>query len=149
MVPTPHSHTVHYSGVLGAASKWRSLVVPPPPLAEAETGESSSTNPEQVPLPQALPPSARRSLTYRSAYRPWAELLKRTFAIDVEQCPSCGGRMKLRALVTAPGSVERFLRHLGEPTEPPPLSAARDPPFFKSRAVRRKLGDLHDEYAQA
>ena len=74
---------------------------------------------------------------------------KCSFAIDVEQCPSCGGRMKLRALVTAPGSVERFLRHLGEPTEPPPLSAARDPPFFKSRAVRRKLGDLYQEYAQA
>jgi hypothetical protein len=151
MVPTPHSHTVHYSGVLGAASKWRSLVVPPPPLAEAETGESSSANPEQLALPQTPPPSPRRSLTYRSTYRPWAELLMRTFAIDVEQCPSCGGRMKLRALVTvtAPCSVERFLRHLGEPTEPPPLSAARDPPFFKSRAVRRKLGDLYDEYAQA
>jgi hypothetical protein len=149
MVPAPHSHTVHYSGVLGAASKWRSLVVPPPPLAEAETGESSSANPEQLLLPQAPPPGARRSLSYRSAYRPWAELLKRTFAVDVEQCPSCGGRMKLRALVTAPGSVERFLRHLGEPTEPPPLAAARDPPFFKSRAVRRKLGDLYQQYAQA
>jgi hypothetical protein len=146
MVPAPHSHTVHYSGVLGAASKWRALVVPPSPVAEAE---SSSTNQQPMPLPQASPPSGRRSLTYRSAYRPWAELLKRTFAIDVEQCPSCGGRMKLRALVTAPGSVGRFLRYLGEPTEPPPLSAARDPPYFKSRAVRRKLSDVYHEYAQA
>jgi hypothetical protein len=57
--------------------------------------------------------------------------------------------MKLRVLVTAPGSVERFLRHLGEPTEAPPLSAARDPPLFKSRSVRRKLGDLYHEHAEA
>jgi hypothetical protein len=56
--------------------------------------------------------------------------------------------VKLRALVTAPGSVERFLRHVGEPTEAPPLCAARDPPFFKSRAVRRKLRDLYQERAE-
>jgi hypothetical protein len=135
-----------FGGVLGAASKWRALVVPPPPVAQAASGSAKQ---EQLPLLQASPPSGRRLLSYRSAYRPWAELLRRTFAIDVEQCPSCGGRMKLRALVTAPGSVERFLRHLGEPTEAPPLSAARDPPYFKSRAVRRKLSDVYHEYAQA
>jgi hypothetical protein len=50
MVPAPHSHTVHYAGVLGAASKWRALVVPPPPVALIE---SSSANPEQLPLPQS------------------------------------------------------------------------------------------------
>lgn len=50
--------------------------------------------------------------------------------------------MKLRALVTKPSSIERFLRYLGEPTDAPPLSAARDPPYFKSRAVRRALGEL-------
>jgi len=26
--------------------------------------------------------------------------MKRTFAIDVERCPSCSGHMKLRAIVT-------------------------------------------------
>ena len=48
-----------------------------------------------------------------------------------------GGRMRLRALVTRVESVRRFLRHLGEPTEPPALSPARDPPFWKSRVLRR------------
>jgi hypothetical protein len=33
-------------------------------------------------------------------------------------------------------------RHLGEPTEPPPLSPARGPPFFQSRALRRRLTEL-------
>ncbi len=68
--------------------------------------------------------------------------MKRTFAIDVDKCARCGSRMRLRALVTAAASIERFLRHIGEPFEPPVLAPARDPPFFKSRVLRRRLGDL-------
>ena len=49
--------------------------------------------------------------------------------------------MKLKALVTRPTSIERWLRELGEPIEATPLSPARDPPFFKSRVLRRKLAD--------
>ena len=54
-----------------------------------------------------------------SHYRPWAELLRRTFAVNVETCARCGGRMRLMALITEPQSVARFLRQRGEPTEPP------------------------------
>jgi hypothetical protein len=71
-----------------------------------------------------------------------------TVAIDVEKCEKCGARMKLRALVTLPQSIDRFLRHIGESTEPPPLAPARAPPFFKSRVVRRKLGELDRAPAQ-
>ena len=74
-------------------------------------------------------------------YRPWRELLKRSFKIDVEHCASCGARLKLRALVMTAAGIERFLRWLGEPTEPPTLAPARDPPFFKSRVIRRRLGE--------
>ncbi len=48
--------------------------------------------------------------------------------------------MKLRALVVAAGIV-RYLRWLGEPTAPPTLAPARGPPWFKSRVIRRRLGD--------
>ena len=34
------------------------------------------------------------------------------------------------------------LRHLGEPTEAPPMAPARYPPCYKTRAVRRTLGEL-------
>lgn len=75
--------------------------------------------------------------------------MKRAFAIDVEQCARCGARMRLRALITAAQSIERFLRHIGEPTEPPTLSPARGPPFFKSRVVRRRFGEAdHDARQQ-
>ena len=59
--------------------------------------------------------------------------LKRCFSIDVLQCASCGGRMKLVALLTDLQQVRRFLRGIGEPTEPPPREPARGPPFWKVR----------------
>ncbi len=35
-------------------------------------------------------------------------------------------------------NIERLLRYLGEPLEPPKRSPARDPPFFKTQVLRRK-----------
>jgi hypothetical protein len=124
-IPPPKVHTVRYYGVLAPASKLRSAVVPgrPKGLAEGAHAEENSAD-EQ--------PTAKR-------WRPWCELLKRTFGIDVEQCPSCGGRMKLRALVIEAENVARYLRKLGETTELPPRAPARDPPYFKTEVVRRKL----------
>ena len=136
-VPPPACHLVHYSGILGAAAKLRPLVVPaPPPKAVADSTHSHREHPP----------------THRSVYRPWAELLKRTFQIDVEICPNCdaeewlknhAGHLKLRALVIEAHSVERVLRYLGEPLEPPRRAPARDPPFFKTQVLRRKFGELN------
>jgi hypothetical protein len=138
-VPPPGFHLVHYAGVLGSASKLRALVVPPPP-PESETQTTTSH------AHRKHPP------THRSRYRPWAELLKRTFQIDVEQCPNCGGRLKLRWLVMVlrpllsvveAHNIQRLLRYLGEPIEVPPRAPARDPPYFKSKVLRRKFGELN------
>src|SRR5690606_9681433 len=131
-VPPPRFHSVRYAGVFAAASKWRARVVPPPPpLTESDaTHHDCSTC-----TPKTKPP------THRSGYRPWRELLMRSFKIDVEHCESCGARMKLRALVMTTASIERYLRWLGEPIDPPTLSPARDPPYFKSRVIRRRLGE--------
>jgi hypothetical protein len=124
-------HTVRFAGVLSAAHRFRPLVVPP--VSPAETPDD-----EAVPAPQ----EPERPATHRCHYWPWARLLKRSLAVDGEKCDACGARMKLRALVFAARSIERLLAHLGEPAEPPPLSPARGPPFFKSPALRRKFGDL-------
>jgi hypothetical protein len=51
------------------------------------------------------------------------------------------------ALVREPEGIARFLRHLGEPTEPPALSPARAPPYLRSRVLRRQpdhQGELFD-----
>jgi len=70
--------------------------------------------------------------------------LKRTFAIDLEQCAKCGARLVLRSLVTAAQSVARFLRKIGEDPNPPPIAPARAPPFFRLPALRRAAGELDE-----
>ena len=103
----------------------------PNPLPDARGDAASAAEPDSCSPPPPCDTSGSR-------YRPWAELLKRTFGIDVETCPRCGGRMRLLALITEPPNVARFLRHLGEPTEPPPRAPARAPPFTRSRVLRRR-----------
>jgi hypothetical protein len=112
--------------VLAPASKLRARIVPKPPLAVAAPEADVVENPK---------PSGSR-------YRPWAELLQRCFSIDVLACPACGGRLRLVAMVTEPRSIRRFLRGLGEPTEPPLREPARGPPYWKSRVLRRQAGDV-------
>jgi Putative transposase len=125
-VPPPRLHTVRYAGVLAAASPWRWRIVPkPPPLTQA-SGE-----------PQT-PPRA-------GGYRPWAELLARTFGVDVLACPKCQGRMRLLAMVTDPTSIARYLAAIGEATEVPRHSPNRGPPYWNSRILRRQATGDEDE----
>ena len=119
-VPPPHFHTVHYGGVLASASPWRSRLIPE---------ILAATDPAR---PGRCP-----------GYRPWAELLRRSFAIDVLVCPKCQGRMKLIAVVKSPISIARYLTAVGEPTEVPRRSPGRGPPYWKSRVLRRQV--LSDE----
>ncbi len=63
-VPPPRFHTVKYAGVLAPASPWRSRLAPQPPQA-ADAGDK----PDRP--------------AHAGSYRPWAELLARTFAVDV------------------------------------------------------------------
>jgi ribosomal protein L40E len=131
-VPPPRFNTVRYGGVLAAASKWRPRIVPPLPPAEGGSDDDAC---------RTCTARKDKPATHRSGYRPWAELLKRSFRIDVELCSKCGGRLKMRALVITAAGIRRYLRWLGEPTEPPILAPARDPPFFKSVALRTRLGE--------
>ena len=50
----------------------------------------------------------------------WAQLLKRVFNIDIEQCPHCGGHLKLLAAIEEPAAIARILTHLGLAAQPPP-----------------------------
>jgi uncharacterized protein YbaR (Trm112 family) len=59
---------------------------------------------------------------------PWAELLRRTFKIDVLACPDCGGRLRLLATIEEPAVVRKILSHLGITNECPQPLPARSPP---------------------
>ena len=76
----------------------------------------------------------------RSGWRPWAELLKRSFDIDL-RCPRCNATMKLKSFLTNPKSLQRLLTQLGEPTEVQGKAPARAPPYFASKVVRRHFGE--------
>ena len=119
MVPHPREHQWTYFGVLAPASPLRDAVVPRrtvpspgPGIGEAEA------DPEADPCAKAQ----RQS---------WAELLQRTFAVDVLRCPTCGGRRHRVATLTDPLIARRILKHLRLRAEPPPLAPARPEPQLR------------------
>ena len=120
-VPGPKFHTLRYGGILAPASKWRSAVVPEPPPEELSDSKCEHGH-------------GRPSGGGRSRYRPWRELLARTFRIDLA-CKGCGKRMKLKAFVTSAKSLSRLCTRVGDPTSPPERAQARGPhsltkPYF-------------------
>jgi len=62
------------------------------------------------------------------AFRPrrlaWAELLRRVFAVDVLECPRCGGRMRLLAAIQPPDVTQAILDCLELPSRAPPIAPA-------------------------
>ena len=66
----------------------------------------------------------RPARTYRV---PWADLLKKVFAVDVLACP-CGGRLQLIAFIAEATVAKRILDHLGLDSRGPPLARAQAPP---------------------
>jgi len=61
----------------------------------------------------------------------WMQRLKRVFAIEIERCRYCGGRIKVIASIEDPALIERILAHVERRAEDdlPHLSVgARAPP---------------------
>ena len=56
-------------------------------------------------------------------------MLRRVWDIDSLACP-CGGRIKLKRLVTDEAAVRETLKKAGLPADPPPIARARSPTFF-------------------
>ena len=61
----------------------------------------------------------------RPARISWARLLKRVFEIDLEQCPNCGGEIKIIAVILEAPVIERILTHLGLQARAPPRAPVR------------------------
>jgi len=43
----------------------------------------------------------------------WTQRLKRAFAIEIDKCDKCGGRVKIIASIDDPEVIEKILKHLG------------------------------------
>ena len=64
----------------------------------------------------------------RTAARCWALLLTRIYECLPLRCPSCGQPMRIIAFILEPPVIERILRHIDQPHEPPVVLPARSPP---------------------
>jgi hypothetical protein len=66
--------------------------------------------------------------------RRWADLMRRSYGLDVLACPRCGGRLRLVALIEERSVIERILKHLGLPAEVPATRPGRAPPCLDESA---------------
>lgn len=86
LVPKPRAHLTRYHGVFAPASPERARIVPRTRAAAAnEGGKASATGGERA--------------------MSWAQRLKRVFAIDIETCRQCGGRLRVIASIEAPAVI--------------------------------------------
>ena len=116
VIPRPHINLVIYHGVLAPNAKLRKQVV-----AYKRDGGAHGACPVDDEIQEEEPKKAPR-------YYKWAELMRRTFDIDVMSCPKCGGRMQLISMIEDPKVIKKILEHLKLPTELPTAFPARAPP---------------------
>jgi len=100
----------------GTAPTPGSLDVPP---SAGSAGEKGGPQPG---IPRPPPQAGARRQHYA-----WADLLQRTFAIDVLACPECGGRLRFLAAIEDRAVIAKILGHLGLPSDPPRAEPARLP----------------------
>jgi len=46
------------------------------------------------------------------------------FAVDVLECPACGGRIRMLAAIHPPEAIRKILNCLGLASRPPPIASA-------------------------
>ncbi|MDH4073892.1 MAG: IS91 family transposase, partial [Gammaproteobacteria bacterium] len=91
------AHLTRYHGVFAPASPERARVVP--------RAHRAAANPTS--------PHGATSTADGSPNLTWVQRLKRVFAIDIETCRHCGGRLRVIASIEQPALIERILGHLG------------------------------------
>jgi len=96
--------------------------VPTPTLDPDSVAQETAarTTKVRVPSETSLSPAGPTARPRRLA---WAELLRRVFAVDVLECPRCGGRMRLLAAIHPPDATQSILECLELPARAPPTAA--------------------------
>ncbi len=108
IIPLPGRNLLRYFGQFAPQGRWRDKVV-------------------ITPRKRKPPSCAEQTLQEQHKRMSWAELLRRTFLIDVLQCP-CGGRRELISVIQDDKTKVRILDHVGINSTPPRFAAARAPP---------------------
>lgn len=109
LIPAPRTNQIRFHGLFSPGAAWRKQIVKGAGRLKPAAGKD-----------KVCPELLRRRMT-------WAELMKRTWAIDVLQC-HCGGRREVIALIKAGPTAEKILAHVGMPTAAPVFKPPRPPP---------------------
>ena len=122
LVPPPRVHLVRYHGVFAPAARDRARVVPAsaPAVQVAKTTDAE----EREEPARSTPASSGTRPETRPRNYSWAELMRRVFEIDVLECPSCHGRMRILAAIHSPDAIRAILECLGLPARAPPVAPA-------------------------
>jgi hypothetical protein len=105
LVPYPHKNLVIYSGCLAPNHKARVDIVPAKPTPKKEEPGSPSASP-----------------TPRKRHIAWADLLKKTWGIDVFTCRVCAGPTRVMAFISDPVEISKIMRAFNLQARPPPCS---------------------------
>jgi len=134
LVPPPRVHLTRYHGLFAPHARARRTVRDasnPTVIAAARPAHAVDSPSSDRPLPSISSDLSSSSCgrTDRLAYRrPWAELLRKVFAIDIFVCDRCGDRRRIVAAITQPDVADAIVRCLGpfgvrEPARAPPTTA--------------------------
>ncbi len=103
LVPRPRLNLTRFHGIFAPNAKHRCKIVPRRPRGKVDSDK----------------PLAPMS---------WAQRLKRVFAIDIEACPGCGGKLRVIACIEDPQLIAKILAHVRSREAPTATAAARGPP---------------------
>ncbi|SMF84508.1 transposase [Pseudobacteriovorax antillogorgiicola] len=113
MIPPPYKHQVNYYGCLSSHSKLSPKIVGGSVVGSCGQGD----------LQQECKNDGEAEVesddSSASRYIPWAELLKRTFGIELSTCPKCGGRVRVIAAIMEVEAITKILNHVGLGSDPP------------------------------
>ena len=105
MIPPPYKHQVNYYGCLSSHSKLR------PDIVGCSVAESTGKGDLQQECQNDCELEVESDDSSVLRYIPWAELLKRTFGIDLFIWPKCG--LQVIAAIVETEAVFKILGHFG------------------------------------
>ena len=109
LIPSPGRNLLRYHGQFAPQGRWRDKVV------------INATKRKKAACPDAPQQAQQRRMR-------WAELLKRSFLIDILECDKCGGRREVIAVIKDTNTVTKILDHVGITSAPQRFEPARAPP---------------------
>jgi hypothetical protein len=125
LVPIPRFHLTRYYGVFANRSQFRSKLpdMPEPPV-NPQLGVINEDNKQNASDMDGNKSGKSDKRSRGKHYVTWAALLRRTFGVDVLQCPKCKSHMSLVAVVSDARTIAATLTAIGVSPRAPPIAPA-------------------------